>query len=728
MRKLAIFSAAFSMAAMLYVYLLQDVRAIWLAGACLALSVLSRSLQIRRLSVVCLGLAVGFVWCAMYRTIHILPMQTLTGENKTMTIQVTELPQQTKYGAALEGESNNCGVILYGTEELLRAMPGDRITVTGTVELTNLFIEDEDSLYLRSKGLELRMVAQGLPVLEKGTPTVPQRIHIWLQNRLAELYEGNAQALLRALITGDQSGLTYAQRNALSVAGLRHAVAVSGMHVSMLLLVIGTLCGRNPRLTALVGIPVTVLFALMTGASASVCRAAVMQMVFLAAPLVRREQDSFTTLGVAALLLLLENPWSVASVSFQLSFAAVAGLFVISGPIQAYVLSLRKKPGRLLRFAAGSFSATLGATVFSLPLSLYYFKMVSIAAPITNFLTLWAVTGVFALGLLSCCLGPVGAIPAWIASGLAEYVLGICDWIAAWPFAAAYPRNLPLLFWAVCAFGLLLSLPLWKKKSLRIWLASAMTAAFLICTVGANRQFFKNPWRVTALDVGQGQCILLQMGTFTAAIDCGGDYPEEAGEQLARTLHSAGVTRLNACILTHYDSDHAGGVPQLLERIDVDCLFLPVAEEYPDWVGNLQERNCQIIHLETKTEIAVPNGVIRLYPSLSGENDNNQSLCVLATAEEYDILVTGDLDRFAEMRMLSHWNWPDVDLLVAGHHGAAASTGQVLLDMIRPETVLISVGEDNPYGHPSEETLQRIRQSGAEILRTDQLGTIEITP
>ena len=146
------------------------------------------------------------------------------------------------------------------------------------------------------------------------------------------------------------------------------------------------------------------------------------------------------------------------------------------------------------------------------------------------------------------------------------------------------------------------------------------------------------------------------------------------------------------------------------------------------FADGLQESDSKTIWVETMTEIEVPDGIIRLYPPLFGENDNNRSVCVLATAEEYDILITGDLDRFAEMRMLSHWNWPDVDLLIAGHHGASDATGQVLLDFVRPEIVLVSVGADNPYGHPSEETLRRIRQSGAEILRTDQLGTVQITP
>ena len=305
MRKLAIFSAAFAIATAVFVYWLQDVRALWLAGAGLLLSLLGRILGMRRLSIAALGVTFGVLWCFVYHSVNIRPLEKLVGPDRTVTVQVTELPRQTTYGAAVEGMLEDTGVMIYGEETLLKAKPGDQLTITGELAMTGLEIWNDESLYLRSKGLELYMIANSEPEIVLGSPTLPQRIRIWLQNRVSQLYDGDAEALLRALVTGDQSGLSYSTQNQLSVAGLSHAVTVSGMHVSMLLMLISLLCGGSPYLRAWVGIPVVILFALMTGASPSVCRAAIMQVFFLAAPLVHREQDSFTTLGAAMLVLLL---------------------------------------------------------------------------------------------------------------------------------------------------------------------------------------------------------------------------------------------------------------------------------------------------------------------------------------------------------------------------------------------------------------------------------------
>lgn len=727
MRKLAIFSAAFALATAFYVYLFQDARALMLAGACLVFSVLGRYLHLRRLSIAALGAAVGILWCFAYSQINLRPLDALVGEDRTVTVQVTELPRQTKYGASVEGTVDGHGVILYGGEDLLKLTPGDRATVTGTIAAAGLKVWDDESLYLRSKNMVLTVTSRSEAETVTGTPTVPQRIRMWLQNKIHLLYEGEPAGLLRALVTGDRSELSFSLQNALSVAGLSHAVAVSGLHVTMLLTMIAACCGRNPRLTTWFGIPAVALFVLMTGASPSACRAAVMQVLLLCAPLAGRENDPITTLSAAALVLLLENPWSIASVSFQLSFAAVLGLLLLSGPIQRKVLSLQKKPGRLLRLFASDLSATLGATLTTLPLAVYYFGVVSVAAPLTNLLTLWAVTGIFTLGLLSCCLGPLGGLLARLVTLLVQYVLAVVRWIAQWPFAAAYPQNQPLLVWAVCAYGLAVVLILWKRKSVKLWGLSAVTAAFLCCILWGNRQFTRYDWRLTVLDVGQGQCLLLQVGDYTAAIDCGGSYPEEAGEDLARTLHSAGVTSLDALILTHYDADHAGGAQQLLARVRVDSLFLPDLEDESGLREVLEVSDSQVFVASGLTEISVPNGEIRLYPAVLKENDNNGGVCVLATAAEYDILVTGDMDRFAEMRLLARYDLPDVELLVAGHHGSKDATSQVLLDAVTPETVVVSVGE-NTYGHPAEETLRRIKAAGAEVLRTDELGTVTITP
>jgi len=310
---------------------------------------------------------------------------------------------------------------------------------------------------------------------------------------------------------------------------------------------------------------------------------------------------------------------------------------------------------------------------------------------------------------------------------LSRYVLALCGAVAAFPFAAAYLQNPLLLIWAIGTYLLALFLLLTKRKLPMVPILSGVTAAFLACILWANWQFFREDRQFTALDVGQGQCLVLRSGDYIAVVDCGGPYLHEAGETAARYLHSAGVTHIDALILTHYDEDHSGGILQLLDRVKVDSLFLPELRDDSGIRASLEAADSRVLLVEEQMQITFPGGRILLYPPILRENDNNGGVCVLATASEYDILVTGDLDRFGEMRLMSRYDLPDVDLLVAGHHGAADSTCDLLLDTVRPETVVISVGE-NAYGHPARETLDRIAGTGAALLRTDEQGTVIITP
>ena len=228
--------------------------------------------------------------------------------------------------------------------------------------------------------------------------------------------------------------------------------------------------------------------------------------------------------------------------------------------------------------------------------------------------------------------------------------------------------------------------------------------------------------------MGQGQATIWEYEGFTAVLDCGGSYPEEAGEQVVRTLHGGGQTHVDAVVITHYDADHAGGVPQLLYRLRVGTLLLP---DVPDESGLRQKivdaaeaAGCRVVLVSAETELEFSGGKLTVYPPISRENDNNSGICVLASAAGYDMLMTGDFDQYLEMRMISRRQLPQVELLVAGHHGAKSATSQVLLDMVMPQNVAISVGADNYYGHPSPDTLSRIEACGAGVFRTDIDGTL----
>ena len=228
------------------------------------------------------------------------------------------------------------------------------------------------------------------------------------------------------------------------------------------------------------------------------------------------------------------------------------------------------------------------------------------------------------------------------------------------------------------------------------------------------------------LDVGQGQCLVSRSGESVSVIDCGGQE-DASGETAARFLLARGVTQVDRLILTHFDADHCNGVRQLLRRVRVKTLYVPDVSPENNLRTKILFAAAQAgaeIRFVTN-DLTLSDGMRMFAPTGSAE-ESNTGLCVLAAGEKYDILVTGDLSKQAEYRLLSTHALPRAAVLVAGHHGAASSTSEALLRAIRPEAVLISVGADNRFGHPADETLRRIEKAGAAVFRTDLSGTITI--
>lgn len=727
MRKLAIFAAAFTAAAAVYVYLFREVRALWVAGAFLVLSPLCLKLGLRRLCAILLGFSAGLIWCFGYQQLHLRPADRLCGTEQNLSVVLQEDPVETSLGfravARLTVEGKRYDAVLYGDDSNVIADAGDRFSGLMRIEPAGLNISDGESLYHRSLGITLLLFSEGELTVKPAEPPWYVQVRQWLRQRIHTLYAGDTAGLLQALLIGDRSGLSYGAQDALSVSGLSHAIAVSGMHVSILLAMVSFCLGGNPRLTALIGYPIVVAFVLMTGASPSACRAAVMLGMLLAAPLLRRESDPLTTLGAAAFVLLLQNPWSIASVSFQLSFAAMLGLILICNPMRQRLIAKHPGMSRVSRYLIAGMTASVSTTLMTLPLTVYYFGVVSLIAIPMNLLVLWAVTWIFVLGALSCLLGGAGLLLVFPVRVLSRYVLFVSDCAAKFPFAAAYPQNLPLMLLVFCIYAFLCFLLLGKIKS-KLWMLSCLAGGFLLCILWGKWNLHHGDVTFRVLNVGQGQSTIFQSGDFTAMIDCG-SLDLDAAKLAAHTLFSGGKSHVDALILTHYDEDHAGGVLDLMELVQVGVLILP---DVPDKSGTRQAianaADCEIVYVSELTELAFETGKITVYPPVIRKNDDNSGICVLASASEYDILITGDLDQYMEMRLLACWELPQAELLVAGHHGSKSSTSQILLDTICPQTVAVSVGENNYYGHPAPETLRRIESAGAEIYRTDLQGTL----
>ena len=281
-----------------------------------------------------------------------------------------------------------------------------------------------------------------------------------------------------------------------------------------------------------------------------------------------------------------------------------------------------------------------------------------------------------------------------------------------------------MVVWLIGVYVMLAIFLFEKKKKPKLLIASVLLTLFL-------SQFFawaeprQDALRVTVLDVGQGQSVLLQSEGKTFLVDCGGDYAEDAADIAAETLLSQGVSRLDGLIVTHFDKDHVGGVEYLLKRICTDKLILPDVDDEEGIGAALSHiTDGEVQYVKEDLLYAFGEAQITVIAPFSRESSNENSICVLFQRENCDILITGDRAELGETILLQKHELPELELLIAGHHGSAYSTGEKLLSATTPETVIISVGEGNRYGHPSEKLLSRLEKYGCKVYRTDQSGTI----
>lgn len=739
MRVLLTFAAAFAAAILGTLLGLPRAAWLWLGG----LGVLAGLLLLpvkrgRRLTVILLGLAAGLCWRAGYQCLVVDPAEALAGRNGTITAVALDYSADTAWGQrvparlTLEGRTVKAQVWLNMETAL---SPGDTFTVRAELESA---LSDS---YYPAEGYFLLAYGDGPMEI---TPCAQTPLGLWprviagkLEDSLRQAMPEDVLGFALALTTGDRSALSVSVQSDLKTAGIFHALALSGMHLTTLIGTLGLLIRRKRRLS-LVGIPVCILFTLVTGARPSLVRACVMQCILLLAPLAGREEDTPTSLGAAALVLLVQNPWCILGWGTQLSFTSMAGIVLLGERFYRTLKPIYKNTPRnslrrkLARGACASLATTLSATVFTVPLMMAYFGMLSLVGPVTNLLTGWAITWCFRGGLLTAVLGCFLPGPAkvmgWLLAWGYRYVAWAAETLARLPFAALYTRTVYAVLWVALCYGMFLLLARTPRDQRRYPIPLCCLVLGLTACIGFTLLEDDGPV-VTVLDVGQGQCILARDGESTLMIDCGGSGGAKAGSLAAEYLDSLGENRVDLLLLTHYDTDHIGGVETLLGQVTVGKVLMPDYEpengEREVLAAAAQSAGTEVLVLEEDASARVGQWQLTVYAGQGDREGKDQGLAVLLQAGDMSLLITGDMDAEGEWRLLRTHDLPQVDVLVAGHHGAKSSTSEPLLELLQPKAVAISVGK-NSYGHPAEETLERITSRGADIFRTDLQGTLRI--
>lgn len=701
----------------------------------------------RRLAVFCLGGVLAFGWAAGYAALFRAPADRLAGTEQPISATVISYPVETSIGGwsmtlRLDGGFRAPDVILYGSEDWEGLKPGDRVRCTARLKASDRLYGDETTYYT-AKGVYLLAYCDDPPEVETA-PSVPFRY--WpalcareLKAGIYAAFDETAAPLAAAVTLGDKKGMDEQLQSALNRSGVMHAAVVSGMHVSFLVSVVMILCRGNRR-AALALIPLLLFYALMAGGTPSALRAVIMQTALLIGPVLGRESDPPTSLGLALLVLLLQNPFAAASVSLQLSFAAVAGILPFTGRLNDgldRLVRTRLKPGillRLWRLTAAQIAVTVGAMVFTTPLIALYFGRISIVAPLTNVLVLWAVTvlmvSALAIGTLAVFLPAVMVYPGALFGLAGHYIRAVVMAVGAWPLAALSVHFPTFLIWLAAVY---LQIPGWvcsKHRWKQLGLSLLCLALLLGGAVGVNAwTVSRSDLTVTALNVEQGASTLFLSGREAVLVDCGGDGQDSAGDTAADRLTAMGRSELDLLVLTHLDDDHFNGTAQLLYRLKVAKIAAPVVATHSEQLALLAElaaaEGAELILVTEELRIPFGKAELTLYPPLGQGTSNEEGLFALCSVGEFDTLITGDADSFVERMLVKYYDLPDIETLMVGHHGSRHSTCQELLDALRPELAVISVGY-NSYGHPAEEVLERLTASGAKIYRTDEKGTVTI--
>lgn len=569
-------------------------------------------------------------------------------------------------------------------------------------------------------------------------------------------------ALARGFVLGEDDELDQATKEDFTRAGLSHLTAVSGENVTLLALLAMAVLGvfsisLRERLVWVIGL--IAVYVPLAGSAPSIQRAGVMGIVGLVATLAGRRASRLYALGVALVATLAIDPAVAGDVGWQLSFAAVLGIVLLARPIQNRLLA-RLGDGRWRRALAEGIAVTVAATLATAPLIAFVFEEVSLTSLAANVLAMPAVAPAMWLGMVSAALAQVPGVPLAPINGLDALLLAYVAQVAAWcgrPSWAVVHVHLTLgamiATYAVTAASIVAGahlararrlaaarapspppLPAFstvrRGKGIQRWLPPVLGLGVVLGLVltlrpdGSDAPAGPRPGlRIELLDVGQGDAILLRPRSAPAILVDGGP----PGDGLLAKLRSEGVDRLGAAIVTHDQSDHAAGIVEALGRLPISRLAY----------GRLDRRFLATARADGARPERIAAGTILRSGSLrldvlwpppellgeapAGTDPNALALVIRARWHRFTMLLTADAE--AESTPLDPG---PIDVLKVAHHGSDDAGLGPLLDRIRPRLALISVGADNPYGHPTPGTLATLAAHGVPTLRTDLDGTIEI--
>lgn len=693
-------------------------------------------------------------------------------------ISIYEKYDRLQYGdedtgfVTVEGEVRQIKQNNYGYEVLLSSCDGDilmymeridnishgrRIYVSGEIipmnEADNPGNFDERE-YLYSEGIILKLDVGEYAV--KGSDNDYNQIEEALysvKNRfsaiLSRICSGNEKGLISAIVLGEKERIDSEIKELYSMNNIAHILSISGLHISTIGIGIYRLLRRRLRYgsSAAVSGSVMILFLMLTGTSVSALRAVIMFILRIVADVLGRRYDMISSVSFAAALLMLENPYYLTNSSFRLSFGAMAAVS-ITAPVFQKFFDVKNMIAKALIY-------NMSITFTMLPINSMLFYRISTYAPLLNLVVVPLMSIVLVMSAAGMAVSFFVPQAGEFVIGSAVYILRfyteLCNVFLKLPHASVVTGNMGIIrnvLYYLCLASMLMYMRCGGKKENKAPLTQRVfVPGILVCTMiflvygNKNKDFL-----MCFMDVGQGESTYIHSDSGNDYLIDGGSTDEKrVGEyKIESFLEYYDVDSLEYVFISHFDTDHVSGIQEILERGRIKVKNIVFSNSIQN---NENENYIKIINLANENGINIINftrgniledGELK-FMCLSPDKEcdygdiNDNSMVLYMSYQSLSALFTGDISRNVEKDIIRYISDCSVEIdtpfLVykAAHHGSGNSNSEVFLETIEPDIAVISCGEDNSYGHPHAETLNRLEATGSKILRTDELGAVILT-
>jgi len=586
--------------------------------------------------------------------------------------------------------------------------------------------------YLKTKKIIGTVELEKAKILKSSNGSFIHNIRDTINGTLTD-EEGN---LLLAILLGDKDKLSEDIQESFKTSNLSHMLAVSGAHVSYIILGL-TYVLQNSIIGKKNGKIVCIIFLLffmaITNFTPSVTRACIMAILTLFSGIVYRKSDVYTNISVAALITLIFNPYSLLDLGFQLSYGGTIGIIIFIKRIQE-----KKSNSKVINYIKQMALVSVYANIIIIPIMMYHFNTVSLTFIISNIMAspilgIIVITG-FLFIIASITVKPLIRLIAIFIKPILSILIKISQICSKLPFSSILVVT-PYIFNVISYYAIILYCIKSKKNN-----KCKIIICLLIVLILINFiiYIFPQKLRIFFIDVGQGDStLIITPDKKTVLIDGGGSDSFDVGEKvLLPYLLDRRILKIDYVLISHFDTDHCGGILTIMEKVKVKNIIISEqaehSENYERFKKLMINKKIRLIEVKKGDKIKIgrySEFKILFPPSrLLSENPlNNNSIVAQFNYNNFKMLFTGDIEKLAEQQILKTEKAEiRADILKVAHHGSKTSSIPEFIKAVRPKIALIGVGKNNTFGHPNQQTIKNLENIKCRIYRTDLQGEIII--